>query len=76
MSADDLDVLSEELQSKARIDANGEVSWHVQDAEAVLSELAAAGRVVLGIDMRDYDEDGSFLEIAWSVYEGGSSRGA
>jgi len=26
--------------------------------------------VVLGLDMRDYDDDGFFLEIAWSVYRG------
>jgi hypothetical protein len=37
-----------------------------------LTESAAireADRVVLGLDMRDYD-DGTFLEIAWSVYNG------
>ncbi|PVG83489.1 hypothetical protein DDE18_09450 [Nocardioides gansuensis] len=36
----------------------------------MLTQLAGAGRVVLGLDMRDYDDDGSFVEIAWSVYEG------
>lgn len=70
MPADDLGVLSDELRSKARVDPNGEVSWHVRDAPVVLSELAEAGRIVLGLDMRDYDNDGSFLEIAWSVYNG------
>jgi hypothetical protein len=70
MPADDLGVLSEELRSRGRVEANGEVSWHVRDAAAVLSELAAAGRVVLGLDVRDYDEDGRFFEIAWSVYWG------
>jgi hypothetical protein len=70
MPADDLGVLSDELRSRARVDPNGEVSWHVRDAPAVLSELAEAGRVTLGIDMRDYDADGSFLEIAWSIYDG------
>ena len=70
MPADDLGVLSDELRSQARVHPNGEVSWHVRDAPAVLSELAEAGRVVLGLDMRDYDDDGSFLEIAWSVYNG------
>lgn len=69
MPADDLGVLSNELRSQARVHPNGEVSWHVPDAPAVLSELAEAGRVVLGLEMRDYD-DGSFLEIAWSVYNG------
>ncbi len=70
MPADHLGVLSDELRSLARVDPNGEVSWHVRDASAVLSELANAGRVVLGLDMRDYADDGTFLEIAWSVYNG------
>ncbi|HEU5043420.1 MAG TPA: hypothetical protein VFT75_04725 [Nocardioidaceae bacterium] len=70
MPADDLDVISVELRSRARVDPNGEVSWHVQDAQAVLTELAEAGRVVLGVDMRDYNDDGTFVEVAWSVYEG------
>jgi hypothetical protein len=70
MPVDDLGILSTELQSRARIADNGEVSWHVRAAPAVLGELAQAGRVVLGLDVRDYDEDGTFLEVAWSVYEG------
>ena len=70
MSADDLGVLSDDLQSLARLDANGEVSWPVRHAPSVLSELAQAARIVLGLDVRDYDQDGSFLEVAWSVYEG------
>ncbi len=36
----------------------------------MLNELAMAGRVVLGLDVRDYDDSGAFLEVAWSVYEG------
>jgi hypothetical protein len=67
---DDLGVLSDQLRSRARIEVNEEVSWHVRDAPAVLSELAEAGRVVLGLDIRDYDDDGTFLEVAWSVYNG------
>lgn len=70
MPADDLDVLSVELQSVAHVDDNGEVFWHVRDTPAVLHELAQAGRVVLGLDVRDYDEDRRFVEVAWSVYEG------
>ena len=69
MPADDLGVLSDELGSQARIDANGEVSWHLRDAPAVVTQLAEAGRVVLGLDIRHYD-DGAFVEIAWSVYHG------
>jgi len=70
MPADDLVALSDELRSRARVDSNGEVSWHVDDTPSTLRELAAAGRVVLGLDVRDYDETGSFVEIAWSVFEG------
>jgi hypothetical protein len=70
MPADDLPVLSDELRSRARVDANGEVAWHVRDAPAVLAELAEAGRVSLGLDLRDYDRDGSYVEVPWSVYEG------
>ena len=70
MPADDLVALSDELRSRARVDSNGEVSWHVDDAPSTLRELAAAGRVVQGLDVRDYDETGSFVEIAWSVFEG------
>jgi len=70
MPADDLGILSDELRSQARVDPNGEMSWHVRDAPAVLTELADAGRVALGLDMRDYDDDGTFSEIAWSVYDG------
>lgn len=70
MPADDLGVLSEELQSQARVHPNGEVSWDVRVAPAVLSELAEAGRVVLGLDMRDCEDDGTFFEVAWSVYNG------
>ena len=70
MPADDLPVLSDELRSRARVDGNGEVAWHVQDAPAVLTELAEAGRVSLGLDLRDYDGDGALFEVPWSVYDG------
>jgi hypothetical protein len=74
MPADDLGVLSDDLRAQARVDPNGEVSWHVRDAPAVLSELAEAGRVVLGLDLRDYDDDGTFFESPWSSYDGGDPR--
>lgn len=70
MPADDFGVLSDDLRSQARVSPNGEVSWHVRHAPAALGELADAGRVVLGLDMRNYDDMGNFLEVPWSVYEG------
>ena len=63
-------MLPPDLRNRARADDNGEVSWHVSDAPSVLSCLEEAGRVVLGLDVRDYDEGGSFLEVPWSVYNG------
>lgn len=75
MPVDDLAVLSDPLRTSARIDVNGEVSWHVREAPAVINELAEAGRVVLGLDMCDYD-DGAFVEIAWSDYNGADPDGA
>jgi hypothetical protein len=70
MPVDDLGFLPGELQARARRDDNGEVSWHVSDASSVLRELASAGRVVLGLDARNYGPDGSVVEVAWSSYEG------
>lgn len=70
MPSDDLGGLSDELRLRARTDPNGEVSWHVRDAPTVLTQLAGAGRVVLGLDIREFDDDGSFIEVAWSVYPG------
>jgi hypothetical protein len=67
--ADDLGILPVELQERARRDANGEVSWHVSDAASVIAGLADEGRVVLGLDIRRYDGDGSFFEDAWSTYD-------
>jgi hypothetical protein len=52
------------------------VSWHARGAAAVLGEPAEAGRVVIGVDMRDNDDMGTFLEIAWSVYDGEDPVGA
>jgi hypothetical protein len=32
--------------------------------------LAENGRLVLGLDLRRYDDDGSFYEYAWSSFDG------
>ena len=67
MTAKDVASLPHRLQASARIDANGEVSWPLDKARDAISELAKSGRVVLGLDMRDYDAEGLFIEVAWSV---------
>lgn len=70
MATDDPAVLSPALLPSARRDDNGEVSWHLRDAPSVLEELARNGRVVPGLDVRRYDKDSAFSEVAWSVYDG------
>jgi hypothetical protein len=68
--ADDLSVLQSRIQASARVDANGEVSWPVNHAPEVIETLAENGRLVLGLDLRRYDDDGSFYEYAWSSFDG------
>lgn len=57
------------VRDAARVLDNGEVMWPVGDAELAIEALAAAGRVVLGTDVRDYQRDGSFFETPWSSFE-------
>ena len=41
----------------------------------MLKELAEAGRVVLGLEMRDYDDDGTSSNPRGVPYDGGDPRG-
>jgi hypothetical protein len=75
MSANDLDALPPALAERARIDPNGEVSWPLSDASAVVEALADAGRLVLGLDIRDYSPDGTFHEFPWSDVGGEQNVG-
>lgn len=43
--------VSTELQNRARILDNGESCWNRAEIEAVLEEIATAGRFILGFDM-------------------------
>ncbi len=63
-------MLSAELRSTAGVEANGEVLCPLSDAPAVINALAESGRLVLGLDLRSYSDDGSFYENAWSFYDG------
>ena len=65
----DLSALSHEVRRAARVDANGEVSWPNDYAGAAISELASAGEVVLGLDVRFYDAEGRFYEMPWSSHD-------
>lgn len=70
MTVSDLSFLTEDLQREARCDPNGEVSWPISQASAAIEALADSGRLVLGLDIRDYQSDGTFLEVPWSSYTG------
>jgi hypothetical protein len=65
----DMANLPRAVQDRAHALGNGEVMWRVEDAQSAIEGLATAGRVVLGLDVRDYRHDGSFVEIAWSSYD-------
>jgi hypothetical protein len=68
-AADDLRLLPPGIASVATVDANGEVWWRSGDAEAAVGALADVGLLILGLDLREYDDGGQFYEIAWSEYE-------
>jgi hypothetical protein len=53
----------------AIVERNGEVIWPLDHAAAAIDALADAEQVVLGLDVRDYDQSGRFVEVAWSVFE-------
>jgi hypothetical protein len=46
----------------AQVLDNGEVMWPAERATTAIRALADAKRVVLGLDVRDYRPDGSFVE--------------
>lgn len=63
------DRLPKGFRDVARINPNGEASWSRADALQAIEALTEAGCVVLGLDLRSYDSDGSVLEVAWSVFQ-------
>jgi len=68
-AAHDLAVLPSDVAEAATIADNGEVLWQVADAGRAVEALTGAGFMVLGLDVRDHDEGGRFVETAWSVFE-------
>jgi hypothetical protein len=69
VSAPDLTPLPAQVRAAARVLDNGEVMWPAVEAARAIKALASAQRVVLGLDVRDYQADGAFVEIPWSSFE-------
>ena len=66
----DLTFLPVDVQQAARRTTSGrEVLWPRDSAASAIEALAAAGRIVLGLDLRRYDTDQSFLEAPWSIFD-------
>lgn len=70
---DDLARMPGQVRRAARDCGNGEIEWPLPLAQAAVGALASAGRIILGLDVRDYDAEGRFVEVAWSVFEPGIS---
>lgn len=68
-AAKDLEALPASLRRSARVELNGEIRWPVADAADAVRALAEAGRVVVGLDIRNYDDSGRFIEVPWSDYD-------
>ena len=68
-SRDDLALLPEDVRAAAtRTPGSGEeFNWPLATAERAINALTDAGFVILGLDVRRYDE-GTF-ETAWSAFE-------
>ena len=75
MSAKDLACLPESLQAIARVSSNGEASWPLAEATAVINALAQADRIVLGLDIREYDDDAAAADHLLDFFFG-LGRGA
>jgi hypothetical protein len=65
----DLRELPHESRAAARATDTGEVEWPVAEAIAAVNALAHAGHLVLGLDLREYENDGRFLEVPWSSFD-------
>jgi hypothetical protein len=72
-SLEDLPYLPAALRDSARLYGR-EVAWHMSDAAAAIESLTALGRIVLGLDLREYQVDGTFIETPWGSYSGVDPR--
>ena len=67
--ASDLNYLPADVRASARTLQNGEVCWPLSHVAEAINALADADRIVLGLDVRDYRDDNTFVEVSWSVFE-------
>jgi hypothetical protein len=74
-----LTVLPEEVRRHAHVFPNREVAWPNDHAEAAIEAVAAAGKIVVGLDARTLYENGTMMEVpisAWHDREGESRTAA
>ena len=69
MRADDLARFSDRVRDSATVLDNGEVLWPFDIVVEAINELAASGRVVLGLDAREANDEGLVTEVPISSYE-------
>jgi hypothetical protein len=65
----DLAVLPDDVRRHAHVFANSEVAWPNDHAEAAVEAIAAAGRIVVGLDARTLHEDGTLMEVPISAWQ-------
>lgn len=69
MTEDDLAFLPTAVLATAMIQENSEVLWPFNNAPDAINALADRGRIILGLEIREYQDDGMFYQIAWSSFE-------
>jgi hypothetical protein len=62
MRGDDFTEMAGHLREAARVGGNGEVAWPLPLAKAAVESLTRAGRIILGLGIRDYDNQGRSLK--------------
>jgi hypothetical protein len=62
----DISDLPADVQRGACVQSNGEVHWRDDEAAEAIEAIAALGHRILGLDVRFYDADSRFYEIALS----------
>jgi hypothetical protein len=74
-----LAALPEDVRRHARVFPNGEVAWSNDHAEAAVEAIAAAGKIVAGLDARTLHDNGTMTEVPiteWHEHAGEAHRAA